>query len=176
MQRLSRSLSRFETQDIKTQPQFNHYLFLNQKISVTGMRFQDEDRNVTDGYYERTLMKTGGDGSLLRVNSHSHEILSWRRKRISSLSRSLEVTWAPETLTWKRSGSAVNTFANDCKKEDWIIICRIRKKQITQCHFTIYKLMAGKEKLQLQKRRQQRRRPTRRWKKCNPVRKKNKEL
>ena len=24
--RLSRSLSRFETQDIKTQPQFNHYL------------------------------------------------------------------------------------------------------------------------------------------------------
>ena len=26
MQRLSRSLSRFETQDIKTQPQFNHYL------------------------------------------------------------------------------------------------------------------------------------------------------
>ena len=32
------------------------------------------------------------------------------------------------------------------------------------------------EKLQLQKRRQQRKRPTRRWKKCNPVRKKNKEL
>ena len=28
MQRLSRSLSRFETQDIKTQPQFNHYLGL----------------------------------------------------------------------------------------------------------------------------------------------------
>ena len=26
MQRLSRSLSQFETQDIKTQPQFNHYL------------------------------------------------------------------------------------------------------------------------------------------------------
>ena len=32
------------------------------------------------------------------------------------------------------------------------------------------------EILQLQKRRQQRKRPTRRWKKCNPVRKKNKEL
>ena len=28
MQRLSRSLSRLETQDIKTQPQINHYLKL----------------------------------------------------------------------------------------------------------------------------------------------------
>ena len=32
------------------------------------------------------------------------------------------------------------------------------------------------EKLQLQKRRQERRRPTRRWKKCNPVRKKKRQL
>ena len=30
--------------------------------------------------------------------------------------------------------------------------------------------------LELQKRRQQRRRPTRRWKKCNPVRKKKRQL
>ena len=37
-------------------------------------------------------------------------------------------------------------------------------------------LKVKKEKLQLQKRRQQRKRPKRRWKKCNPVRKKKRQL
>ena len=43
VQRLSRSLSRFETQDIKTQPQFNHYLF---QTAVPGRESEDDQEEV----------------------------------------------------------------------------------------------------------------------------------
>ena len=70
MLRLSRSLSRFETQDIMTQPQFNHYkveiLFSRQHFhgSSNGSSREPDNRNEEEEEKE-IIMNSKEDGSEL---------------------------------------------------------------------------------------------------------------
>jgi len=65
MQWLARSLSRLETQDIKTQPQFNHYLedtykrFLGITLNSSASRHQERCRKLSLCYDPKAISNSG---------------------------------------------------------------------------------------------------------------------